>query len=128
MEYISTNNIEKTALQLHDALLNDIKIQYQKKKICLSLILPVDSFKRDHEEKAILLIKEMIYFRLSGNEPWGMGSYIFSIEGKIYKKEFIKITLLLNSGDKIIFCGKEIYMYTEKDREFSESVEWATLS
>ena len=74
MEYISTNNIERTALQLHDALLNDIKIQYQKKKICLSLMLPVDSFKRDHEEKAILLIKEMIYFRLSGNEPWGMGS------------------------------------------------------
>ena len=37
-----------------------------------------------------------------------------------YKKEFVKIILLLNSGDKIICYGKKIYMYTEKEQEFSD--------
>ena len=32
MKYINANNIEKNGLYLHDVLLNDIKIQYQKKR------------------------------------------------------------------------------------------------
>lgn len=120
MKYIDANNIEKNELYLHDVLLNDIKIQYLKKEIYFSLTLPAELPQRKQEEKAVLVIKEMLYFKLSANEPWGMGSYIFSVEGKPYKKGFVKIILLLNSGDKIIFCGKKIYMYTEKEQEFSD--------
>ncbi len=119
MKYINANNVEKNELYLHDVLLNDIKIRYQKKEIYFSLALPVELPQRKQEENAVLVIKEMLYFKLSANEPWGKGSYIFSIEGKPYKKEFVKIILLLNSGDKIICYGK-IYMYTEKEQEFSD--------
>ena len=120
MKYINANNVEKNELYLHDVLLNDIKIRYQKKEIYFSLALPVELPQRKQEENAVLVIKEMLYFKLSANEPWGKGSYIFSIEGKPYKKEFVKIILLLNSGDKIICYGKKIYMYTEKEQEFSD--------
>ena len=65
-------------IDLHDALLQDIAVLYQEKRIVISLILPLFPPIRNAEQAAALIMENTSHFDISFEEPWGQGTYIFS--------------------------------------------------
>ena len=65
-------------IDLHDALLEDIAVLYQEKRIVISLILPQFPPIRTAEQAAALIMENTSHFSISFEEPWGQGTYIFS--------------------------------------------------
>ena len=73
-------NFQISEIDLHDALLQDIAVLYQEKRIVISLILPLFPPIRNAEQAAALIMENTSHFDISFEEPWGQGIYIFSEE------------------------------------------------
>ena len=71
-------NFQISEIDLHDALLQDIAVLYQEKRMVISLILPKLPPIRNAEQAAALIMENTSHFDISFEEPWGQGTYIFS--------------------------------------------------
>ena len=108
MKQIHTANFQNSELDLHDSLLQDIEISYDRKNIIIFLILPKSPPLRDSEKKAKLLIENISYFVISIEEPWGKGTYIVSEEIERCTNVQLKLIITLNSGDTLEIIGTKI--------------------
>lgn len=95
-------------IDLHDALLQDIAVLYQEKRIVISLILPLFPPIRNAEQAAVLIMENTSHFAISFEEPWGQGIYIFSEEIRKSPNGQLHLTITLNSGDTIRMIGTKI--------------------
>ena len=95
-------------IDLHDALLQDIAVLYQEKRIVISLILPQFPPIRTAEQAAALIMENTSHFSISFEEPWGQGTYIFSEEIRKSPNGQLHLTITLNSGDTIKMIGTKI--------------------
>ena len=95
-------------IDLHDALLQDIAVLYQEKRIVISLILPQFPPIRNAEQAAALIMENTSHFAISFEEPWGQGTYIFSEEIRKSPNGQLHLTITLNSGDTIRIIGTKI--------------------
>jgi len=95
-------------IDLHDALLQDIAVLYQEKRIVISLILPLFPPIRNAEQAAVLIMENTSHFAISFEEPWGQGTYIFSEEIRQSSNGQLHLTITLNSGDTIRMIGTKI--------------------
>lgn len=94
-------------VNFHDAEVLSIKLDYIQKMAILFVLL-------DDTNKMIKMECHGLYaFMMSCLEPWGKGSYIFSLSKKI-KKDKIKIDILFNSGDHIVVGCKNITISSVK--------------
>ena len=101
-------NIQISEIDLHDALLQDIAVSYQEKRIVISLILPLFPPIRNAEQAAALIMENTSHFDISFEEPWGRGTYIFSEEIRQSPNGQLHLTITLNSGDTIRMIGTKI--------------------
>ena len=101
-------NFQISEIDLHDALLEDIAILYQEKRIVISLILPQLPPIRNAEQAAALIMENTAHFFISFEEPWGQGTYIFSEEIRQSPNGQLHLTITLNSGDTIRMIGTKI--------------------
>ena len=95
-------------IDLHDALLQDIAVLYQEKRIVISLILPQCTPVRSAEQAAALIMENTSHFDISFEEPWGQGTYIASEEIRQSPNGQLHLTITLNSGDTIRIIGTKI--------------------
>jgi len=108
MKQIHTANFQNSELDLHDSLLQDIEISYDRKNIIIFLIFPKSPPLRDSEKKAKLLIENISHFVISIEEPWGKGTYIVSEEIDRCTNDQLKLIITLNSGDTLEITGMKI--------------------
>ena len=101
-------NFQISEIDLHDALLQDIAVLYQEKRIVISLILPQFPPIRNAEQAAALIMENTSHFDISFEEPWGQGTYIFSEEIRQSPNGQLHLTITLNSGDTIRIIGTKI--------------------
>ena len=101
-------NFQISEIDLHDALLQDISVLYQEKRIVISLILPLFPPIRNAEQAAVLIMENTSHFAISFEEPWGQGTYIFSEEIRQSPNGQLHLTITLNSGDTIRMIGTKI--------------------
>ena len=101
-------NFQISEIYLHDALLQDIAVLYQEKRIVISLILPQFPPIRNAEQAAALIMENKSHFAISFEEPWGQGTYIFSEEIRQSPNGQLHLTITLNSGDTIRIIGTKI--------------------
>ena len=101
-------NFQISEIDLHDALLEDIAVLYQEKRIVISLILPLFPPIRNTEQAAALVMENTSHFAISFEEPWGQGTYIASEEIRHYPNGELYLTITLNSGDTIKMIGTKI--------------------
>ena len=108
MKQIHITDFQNSDLDLHDSLLEDVKISYGRKNVIIFLILPKSPPLRDSEKRAKLIIENTSYFVMSLKEPWGKGTYIVSEEIKNCANDQLKLIITLNSGDTIEIAGAKI--------------------
>lgn len=93
-------------IDFHDGEVLSIKLEYNQKLAILLVVLD--------DTKMIQMECQGLYaFMMSCVEPWGKGSYIFSLSKKITKDK-IKIDILFNSGDHIVIGCKNITIGSAK--------------
>ena len=101
-------NFQISEIVLHDALLQDIAVLYQEKRIVISLILPQFPPIRNAKQAAALIMENTSHFAISFEEPWGQGIYVFSEERRKSPNGQLHLTITLNSGDTIRIIGTKI--------------------
>ena len=93
-------------VNFHDGEVVSIKLDYVQKLAILFVVL-------EGSKKIKMECQEIYAFMMSCLEPWGKGSYIFSLSKKITKDK-IKIDILFNSGDHIVIGCKNITIGSAK--------------
>lgn len=97
---------EMEDIDFHDGKILSIKLDYNQKLAILLVALD--------DAKMIQMECQGLYaFMMSCLEPWGKGSYIFSLS-KRTKKDKLKIDILFNSGDHIVIGCKNITIGSAK--------------
>jgi hypothetical protein len=60
---------------------------------------------------AILRFENILSLEVSRKEPWGPGKYVFALNIEVTINDFLKVNIVLNSGDEInIIAAKIIYL------------------
>lgn len=94
-------------VNFHDGEVVSIKLDYVQKLAILFVVL-------EGSKKIKMECQEIYAFMMSCLEPWGKGSYIFSLSEKS-QKDKIKIDILFNSGDHIVIGCKNIAVSSVND-------------
>ncbi|VBB05623.1 Hypothetical protein LUCI_0833 [Lucifera butyrica] len=95
-------------VNFHDAKISKIISDYDEGTVEMPIIMD-----DTHQYAALLKFENVAYVEVNRKEPWGPGCYIFTLNVDDDEGDYFKVSILLNSGDKvIIIAAKMVYSFS----------------